>query len=163
MSGIEYLLLPYPENIQSGMGIVIQNKMIVGSIKSVIHDSQGDFYILFSDNNCPTLDLFSSIYKISSSEITDVFDDDFIVVVDDFDTRIVEIRLGILRSIGLVDSLNNKINKERLSYQAPVITSIDSIDGYDDNLPGAGVLRPKKPNPNLPPAMILVDNDDYRL
>ncbi len=39
------------------------------------------------------------------------------------------------------------------------IESYDEDRGNDDDLPGAPVLRPKKPNPNLPPSLMLVDDE----
>jgi hypothetical protein len=230
MSDIEHsgdlaALLNY-SSIKAGMEIIAGDATILGRIVSVDCRSQTDsFRILFVDSIHPMLNFCSSVYEISAVSIVSI-GENLIVIGGDVIPEIVEVKVGIFRSVGLVSSLNTKIDRKKLSYhriESQQISyhrladrksaiepdnslaehlqrriekidwandgseynmdridrdedfwSYDSLDWNDDNpndfdndrwhdddLPGAGVLRPKKPNPNLPPAMILVDDDDY--
>jgi tRNA-binding EMAP/Myf-like protein len=218
MSDIEHsgdlaaLSLSNYSSIKAGMEIIAGDATILGRIVSVNYHLQSDsFRILFVDSIHPMLNFCSSIYEMSAVSIVSI-GENLIVIAGDVIPEIVEVKLGIFRSVGLVSSLTTKIESKKPSYKrieskkssyyksgiAKRVSidfddSIERIDWAndgreygmdkidrdedfwgdnldwndgdrwnDDDLPGAGVLRPKKPNPNLPPSMILVDDDDYR-
>jgi hypothetical protein len=210
----------YP-SIEAGMEIIAGNGTILGrTISGDYHPQSDSFRILFVDSIHPFLNFCSSIYEIPAVSIV-TSGHNLIVTGGDVIPEIVETRVGIFRLLGLVGSLNTKIEQKKPAYQRLAIAidkpayhrltierqlaiehdnSIDLIDwandGWeynmdridrdeefwsddnidegnwddelhddrrnDDDLPGAGVLRPKKPNPNLPPSMMLVDDDDDR-
>jgi hypothetical protein len=209
------------DSIEAGMEIITENGIRLGWIIAVAYNSQSvSAQVLFADSIHPMLNFCSSIYQLPILAIVTI-GHNRILTRGDVVPDIIETKVGILRSLNLVDSLNNKLDRKKLSYHRiesakpsyhrsglaePVAldfdNSIDKIDwandGWeynmdridrdedfwsddnidwndddpnhfdndrwnDDDLPGAGVLRPKKPNPNLPPSMILVDDDDYRL
>jgi hypothetical protein len=231
MSDIEHsadlaALLNY-SSVKAGMEIIAGDATILGRIVSVDYHPQSDsFRILFVDSIHPMLNFCSSIYEMSAVSIVSI-GENLIVIGGDVIPEIVEVKVGIFRSLGLVSSLNTKIHRKKPSYHRiesqqisyqrlanrksaiepdnslaePLQRRIDRIDWandgseynmdridrdedfwsydnldwnddnpndfdndlwHDDDLPGTGVLRPKKPNPNLPPSMILVDDDDYR-
>ncbi len=204
-------------SIEAGMEIITGNGIILGrAISGCYHPESDSFRILFVDSIHPILNFCSSIYEISAVSIVTI-GHNRIVISGDVMPEIVETRVGIFRSLGLVSSLNTKIENKKPSYHRLTITygklandqraatesdnSLDSPeatlheqidwandgweynmdrtdrdeDFWDDNLdwndddpndfdnhrwdnddlPGAGVLRPKKPNPNLPPSLIL--------
>jgi hypothetical protein len=150
-------LLPYYDELKPGMEIIDRNDIKFGTLKSIYQNYEGDLCISFVDNIHPILNLFSSTYEISSSEIISI--DYQVMVLDDCDTRIVEIRLGILRLLGLAVSINSKIESKR---RKKVLDTLNSTDTSDDEPPYTSVVAPKKPNPNLPPSLRLVDDDDDR-
>jgi hypothetical protein len=217
----------YP-SIEAGMEIIAGNGTILGrTISGEYHPQSDSFRILFVDSIHPMLNFCSSVYEIPAVSIVTI-GHNRIVIGGDVIPEIVETRVGIFRLLGLVGSLNTKIDRKKPAYQRLAIAiekpayhrlTIDSPeersrqrqlaiepdnsteridwanDGWeynmdridrdeefwaydnmdesswddewhdddrrdDDDLPGAGVLRPKKPNPNLPPSMMLVDDDD---
>jgi hypothetical protein len=219
----------YP-TIEAGMEIIAGNGIILGRAISGDYSPQCDsFRLLFVDSIHPILNFCSSIYELPAVSIVTI-GHNRIVIDGDVIPEIVETRVGMFRFLGLVSSLNAKIERKKRSYQRLSIVSkkpayhrlaidspeerlrqrrvpiepdnsfqrvsqqrielidwandgweynidrIDRIEDFwgdnldwndddrwdDDDLPGAGVLRPKKPNPNLPPSMILVDDDDAR-
>jgi hypothetical protein len=205
-------------SIEAGMEIITENGIRLGRTISVNYNSQsGSAQLLFADSIHPMLNFCSSIYQLPILAIVTI-GHNRILTRGDVIPDIIETKVGILRSLKLVDSLNTKIERKQPSYQRLVThrqvpiykgvkidgqlatdfdNSIDRIDwandGWeynmdridrdedfwsddntdwndkdpndfdndrwnDDNLPGAGVLRPKKPNPNLPPSMMLGDS-----
>jgi hypothetical protein len=208
-------LQKYP-SIEAGMEIIAVNGTILGrAISGEYHPQSDSFRILFVDSIHPMLNFCSSVYEIPAVSIVTI-GHNRIVIGGDVIPEIVEARVGIFRLLGLVGSLNTKIEQKKPAYRRLAIASnksayhrlkIDSPeatlreridwanDGWeynmdridrdeefwaydsmdesswddewhdddrrdDDDLPGAGVLRPKKPNPNLPPSIMLVDDDD---
>ncbi len=215
----------YP-SIEAGMEIITGNGIILGRAISGHYDSQSDsFRLLFVDSIHPILNFCSSIYELPAVSIVTI-GHNRIVIAGDVMPEIMETRVGIFRFMGLVASLNSKMEHKQRSYhrierknptyhrleidspeerlrQRQVAIEANNLtdridwanDGWeynmdridrgedfwsdnldwndddddpndfdndrtDDDLPGAGVLRPKKPNPNLPPLMMLVDEDD---
>jgi hypothetical protein len=214
----------YP-SVEAGMEIITGNGIILGRAISGDYDPQSEsFRLLFFDSIHPILNFCSSIYELPTVSILTI-GHNRIVIAGDVIPEIVETRVGIFRFIGLVASLNSKIERKKRSYHQierknlnyhrleidspeerlrqrrvaiEANNSTDRIDwandGWeynmdkidrdedfwsdnldwndddpndfdkdrtdDEDLPGAGVLRPKKPNPNLPPLMMLVDDDD---
>jgi hypothetical protein len=225
MSDIEHsedlAILPNYPDIEAGMEIITGNGIILGRAISGYYNSQRDsFRLLFVESIHPILNFCSSIYEISAVSIVTI-GNNRIIIGGDVIPEIVETRVGIFRFLGLVSSLNTKIESKKPSYHriesnkpsyhrliidrraeiepdnSPTVTlrkqidwandgseynmdridrdeefwSYDNIDEgnwdeelYDDgrtddeDLPGASVLRPKKPNPNLPPSLMLVDD-----
>ena len=172
--------LPKYSSIEAGMEIIAGNGIILGRSISGEYDTQSDsFRILFVDSIHPILNFCSSIYEMPAVSIATI-GHNRIIIAGDIMPEIVEIKVSIFRSLGLVGSLNTKIEQRKPSYQRLAIDRrlpIDSSerqlaiepidwanDGWeyddDDDLPGAKVLKPKKPNPNLPSSTILVDDDD---
>jgi hypothetical protein len=149
-------LLPYYDELKPGMEIIDRNYIKFGRLKSVFQNPAGDLRISFVDNIHPILNLFSSAYEISSSEIISI--DYQVMVLDDCDTRIVEIRLGILRLLGLAVSIDRKIETKRREKTSETLTLTDTSD---DEPPYTSVVVPKKPNPNLQPSLRLVDDDRF--
>jgi sporulation protein YlmC with PRC-barrel domain len=208
-------LLNYAQ-IQSGMEIITENGIRLGQTISIDRNSQsGSAQLLFVDSIHPMLNFYASIYQIPILAIIAI-GHNRILTRGDIIPEIIETKVGIFRSLNLVDSLNTKLDRKKLSYHRierassyhrsglaervalDFDNSIEQIDwandGWeynmdridrdedfwfddnldwndddpnifdndrwdDDDLPGAGVLRPKKPNPNLPPSMILVDDE----
>jgi hypothetical protein len=221
-------------SIEAGMEIITENGIRLGWTIAVAYNSQsGSAQVLFADSIHPMLNFCSSIYQLPILAIVTI-GHNRILTRGDVIPDIIEIKVGILRSLNSVDSLNTKIERKQPSYQRLVThsqvpiyekveidsrrerllvlneakvrerqlatdsdNSIEQIDwandgweynmnridrdedfwgdnmdwnddapndfdnnrGDDEDLPGAAVLRPKKPNPNLPPSMILVDDD----
>jgi sporulation protein YlmC with PRC-barrel domain len=224
MSDIEHsedlAVLPNYNSIKAGMEIITENAVRLGRIISIDNKSHsGSSRVLFVDSIHPLLNFCSSIYEIPAVSIVTI-GNNRIIIGGDVIPEIVETRVGILRSLGLVDSLNTKIERRKPSYRrlathnqsyckrsaitldnsidSPEVTLREQIDwandGWeynlnpidrhddiwgdnmdwndddpnnwdnnndDDDLPGASVLRPKKPNPNLPPSLMLVDEDRF--
>ena len=214
----------YP-TIEAGMEIIAGNGIILGRLISGYYSPQSDsFRLLFVDSIHPILNFCSSIYELPAVSIVTI-GHNRIVIAGDVIPEIIETRVGIFRFIGLVASLNGKIERKQRSYhrierknstyqrltvdspeerlrQRQVAIEANNLtdridwanDGWeynmdridrdedfwsdnldwndddpndfdndrtdDEDLPGAGVLRPKKPNPNLPSLMILVDEDE---
>jgi hypothetical protein len=215
MSDLEHLgdlaQSPNYPSIEAGMEIIAGNGTILGrTISGEYHPQSDSFRILFVDSIHPLLNLCSSIYEIPTvSIVTSGYNR--IVIGGDIIPEIVEARVGIFRLLGLVSSLNTKIEQKKPAYRRLAIASTKSAyhrlaidspettlreridwanDGWeynmdridrdeefwsddnidesswddewhdddrndDDDLPGAAVLRPKKPNPNLPSSMML--------
>jgi hypothetical protein len=181
VSDIEHSLIPLDYGaIKPGMEIITEDAMILGRTISVEYRSTTDSIdVFFVDTTYHILSLFSSIYRISSLEISTIGYNRIILSKDAL-RKIVETRIGIFKSIGLVDSLHAKIERKKAQYQRAESISKrstsrynklrntseediwdedDRIDRDSDEPPFSRVLVPKKPNPNLPPLMMDEDED----
>ncbi len=152
----------YGSNLEAGMSVFGNDGTLFGRIVSVIYNSDGDFSsLLFSDNIHPIFNLRSSIYQISSWEVITI-DFDGVTVQEGSEVTVATIRLGILRTLGLVATWHDKIEKKRAQRAACVYNPIgweDSRDRYDDEPPNSMVPVPRKPNPNLPSSMRILGDD----
>jgi hypothetical protein len=164
--------------IKPGMEVITEDAMMLGRVISIEPRShRGAPNILFADTIHPLLNLYSSVYQISALEIATLGHHRIILAKDAIE-RIIEIKLGIFRAIGLGDSLSTRIKKKQAAYKQAKLVSQKSIDRYsseplntwddefwneddlsDDEPPYSRVPVPKKPNPNLPPLMMAVSED----
>ncbi len=167
--------------IVPGMEIITDDALILGRIISVEFSSRrGSPNIFFVDTIHPVLKLLASTYQMSGLEVATIGHNRIILAKDAIE-RIVEVKVGVFRSIGLVDSLTTKIGKKRALYHRLTSHSKNLIDRGnrraddvwvedgktiwsdrdDENPPSARVPRPKKTHPNLPPLMRLVDEEEH--
>jgi hypothetical protein len=172
--------------VELGMEIITEDAMILGRIISIEPSShRGSPNIFFVNTIHPLLNLFSSVYQISASDIATVGHHRIILAKDALN-RIVKIKSGLLESSGLFNSLHTKIENKKISWKQATLVSKKSIDPYsgdrstiwdedlseddlwdednwrdrpDDEPPYSRVTVPKKPNPNLPPLVMVVDKD----
>jgi hypothetical protein len=162
--------------VTPGMEIITEDAMILGRIISIEPSSnRGSPNIFFVDTIHPLLNLFSSVYQISALDIATVGHHRIILAKDALN-RIVKIKSGLLESFGLFNSLHTKIENKKISWKQAKLVSKKSIDPNssnrstlwdddnwrdrpDDDPPYSRVTVPKKPNPNLPPLMMVADED----
>jgi hypothetical protein len=158
--------------VKPGMEIITEEAMILGRIISIEPSSQrGAPNIFFVDTVHPLLNLFSSVYQMSALEIATVGHHRIILAKDAFN-RIVKIKSGLLESSGFSNSLHTKIENKKIYWKQAKLVSKISVDpeddlwgednwrgGSDDEPPYSKVPVPKKPNPNLPPLMMVVAED----
>jgi hypothetical protein len=159
--------------VKPGMEIITEDAMILGRIISIESSSQrGAPNIFFVDTVHPLLNLYASVYKMSALEIATVGHQRIILAKDAFN-RIVKIKSGLLESSGFSNSLHTKIKNKKIYWKQAKLASEKSIDpnnselweddnwrgGSDDEPPYSRVPIPKKPNPNLPPLVMVVDED----
>lgn len=178
---LAYSVEPDYRLVKPGMEIITEDAMILGRIISIESSShRGSPNIFFVDTVHPVLNLFSSVYQISALEIATVGHHRIILAKDALN-RIVKIKSGLIESFGLFNSLHTKIENKKISWKQAKLVSKRSIDPnsrdrssiWDDDLwgedngrdrsddepPYSRVTVPKKPNPNLPPLMMVADED----
>jgi hypothetical protein len=168
----EHFVEPDYSLVKPGMEIITEDAMILGRIISIEPSShRGSPNIFFVDTVHPLLNLCASVYQMSALEIATVAHQRIILVKDAFN-RIVKIKSGLLESSGFSNSLHTKIKNKKISWKQAKLASKKSIDPdddlwgddnwndrSDDEPPYSRVTVPKKPNPNLPPLVMVVDED----